>query len=123
MGQINKRMSERMASISLRVSASATNNNLAAHFDVNGRNSPSEFAVVHKSIVNVVTASASKVTDVRRQGGEAAAAGEGGSGGVGEDDETRQQQVLVKDAAAGEATPSSTMQVGTRERVFVSVCV
>ena len=102
-------MYDRLKSISLKASASALDNNLAARFDVDGRKKLSEFAVVHKSIVNVVTASASKVTDVRRQGGEAAAAGEGGSGGVGEDDETRQQQVLVKDAAAGEATPSSAI--------------
>ena len=108
-------MYDRLKSISLKASASALDNNLAARFDVDGRKKLSEFAVVHKSIVNVVTASASRVTDIRRYGvgggGAAAAAAESsGSGGAEEDGETRQQQILVKDPAAGEATPSSIMQ-------------
>jgi len=107
-------MYERLESIPLKASASALDNNLAVRFDVDGRKKQTEFAVVHKSIVNVVTTSSQRLSDARRYGGGGGGGGAAAAADVGadEDPETRQQQILIKDPAAGEAAPSNIMQCG-----------
>ena len=108
-------MYERLESIPLKASASALDNNLAVRFDVDGRKKQTEFAVVHKSIVNVVTTSSQRLSDAHRYGGGGGAAA-AADVGADEDPETRQQQILIKDPAAGEAAPSNIMQVRVEEK-------
>ena len=114
-------MYDRLESISLKASASAVDNNLAVRVDAEARKKQSvELAVVHKSVLNVVTTSGARVSDIRRfgaggsggAGGGAAAAGGGGrEGGEEEEGDTRQHQILVKDPAAAESTNSQVTQV------------
>ena len=115
-------MYDRLESISLKASASAVDNNLAVRVDAEARKKQSvELAVVHKSVLNVVTTSGARVSDIRRfgaggggggaGGGAAAAGGGGGEGGEEEEGDTRQHQILVKDPAAAESTNSQVTQV------------
>ena len=121
-------MYERLESITLKTSASALDNNLAVRVDVDGghqkKQSTTEFAVIHKSVVNVVSASSSRINDIRRfgvGGGVAAAAAVAAAAGDSsseEDGDTKQQQFLVKDPSAAETTNSNVTQVRQTDRLI-----
>ena len=123
-------MYERLESITLKTSASALDNNLAVRVDVDGghqkKQSTTEFAVIHKSVVNVVSASSSRINDIRRFGvgggvasaAAAAVAAAAGDSSSEEDGDTKQQQFLVKDPSAAETTNSNVTQVRQTDRLI-----